>query len=287
VHVDGARGVPDAAVGAGWRRSSASGPPPAAPPTSPTTCAWSGSRRPAGPSWICGAGGWPSTGPSRCAPTPWPASPPPSPPRASRPGPSPPCYGLAEATLLVSAAPLGTDPRIDPAGRIGCGPPAGGTVVVAVDPETGRLRPPGEEGELWIHGPAVASGYHGDPVATARTFAARLAPEHADPPAVPPNGGSGIRRRGPRLRQRAPQGPDHPGRTELLSAGRGGPRHRRPPRPAGRRRRRLRPGGPPGGARGGGGGAPPTEYGRPGRGPGRGGFRGAGGAWDSPWPRSS
>jgi acyl-CoA synthetase (AMP-forming)/AMP-acid ligase II len=92
-----------------------------------------------------------------------------------------PCYGLAEATLLVSAAPLGTDPRIDPAGRIGCGPPAGGTVVVAVDPETGRLRPPGEEGELWIHGPAVASGYHGDPVATARTFAARLAPEHADP----------------------------------------------------------------------------------------------------------
>ncbi|MCB9650820.1 MAG: fatty acyl-AMP ligase [Deltaproteobacteria bacterium] len=88
------------------------------------------------------------------------------PPRAMTP-----CYGLAEATLLVCAAEA---VEVDPAGRVCCGRPPAGATVVVVDPETRRPRPDGEEGELWVHGPAVASGYHRAPDASAHTFGARL-----------------------------------------------------------------------------------------------------------------
>lgn len=86
-----------------------------------------------------------------------------------------PCYGLAEATLVVCAADVETPPTVDAEGRVSCGRPPRGTEVRVVDPETRIERPDGVEGELWVRGPAVADGYHDQAAATAATFEARLA----------------------------------------------------------------------------------------------------------------
>jgi acyl-CoA synthetase (AMP-forming)/AMP-acid ligase II len=71
-----------------------------------------------------------------------------------------PCYGLAEATLLVSARRWN---RATPAsgGRAGvsCGRPVAKTEVVAVDPASRERVTVGTEGELWIRGPGVTRGY--------------------------------------------------------------------------------------------------------------------------------
>jgi long chain fatty acid CoA FadD26 len=119
-----------------------------------------------------------------------------------------PSYGLAEATVFVSAAPPGQAPhvaRLDrdglargvatPAGPdeggagavelVSCGSPAGQQVLI-VDPDTGRERPGGRVGEIWVRGPNVGLGYWGRPELTAQTFGARPAsgPESApDAPA--------------------------------------------------------------------------------------------------------
>lgn len=75
-----------------------------------------------------------------------------------------PCYGLAEATLIVSAGhwsgpsdDAGPDGGPDPV--VSCGTPVAGQRVVVVDPV--RLSPvdEGEEGEIWIAGPHVTPGY--------------------------------------------------------------------------------------------------------------------------------
>lgn len=75
-----------------------------------------------------------------------------------------PCYGLAESTLMVTAAPLGAGIRLarSPEGHdvVGCGTPQGGRVVIA-DPHTGEHREPGTVGEVWVAGPSVAAGYWG------------------------------------------------------------------------------------------------------------------------------
>jgi len=84
-----------------------------------------------------------------------------------------PCYGLAEATLFVSGGPVGANPLVIPVGDravVACGRIAPGTQVMAVDPETGLPTPEGLEGELWVHGPQVATGYWNDPEATTRSF---------------------------------------------------------------------------------------------------------------------
>ena len=94
-----------------------------------------------------------------------------------------PCYGLAEATLLVPSgryrARARRLPAGDPAGGtesgVSCGRPDPGTTVVAVDPRNGRRRADGEVGELWVRGPGVAAGYWNRPAQSARTFAARTA----------------------------------------------------------------------------------------------------------------
>jgi acyl-CoA synthetase (AMP-forming)/AMP-acid ligase II/acyl carrier protein len=83
-----------------------------------------------------------------------------------------PCYGLAEATLLVSAGALASNTS-DGSGPVSCGAPAGGEVVV-VDPETGVALAPGAEGEIWVGGPSVAAGYWNRPAETAETFGAML-----------------------------------------------------------------------------------------------------------------
>ncbi len=103
-----------------------------------------------------------------------------------------PCYGLAEATLLVTGPPgpgtgcrqvrvtragLGVGyarPTIDadPDGVsvVGCGPPAHGVQVTVIDTATGRACPSGEVGEVVVGGACVADGYWDSPDATAAAF---------------------------------------------------------------------------------------------------------------------
>jgi amino acid adenylation domain-containing protein len=88
-----------------------------------------------------------------------------------------PCYGLAEATLMVTGGYAGQSPtvvRVDPdqlghgtvtpradgAGRelVGCGTAAPGHDVRIVGP-SGRPLSDGEIGEIWVRGPGVADGY--------------------------------------------------------------------------------------------------------------------------------
>ncbi|WP_426403211.1 fatty acyl-AMP ligase [Streptomyces sp. R-07] len=104
-----------------------------------------------------------------------------------------PCYGLAEATLLVSAGAPGspyTTTTADPAalehGRLapapaaadgralaGCGPATGYDLRI-VDPEDRGELPPGTVGEIWLRGDSVAQGYWRRPTETEETFRATL-----------------------------------------------------------------------------------------------------------------
>ncbi|MFJ1595012.1 fatty acyl-AMP ligase [Kitasatospora albolonga] len=79
-----------------------------------------------------------------------------------------PAYGLAEATLLVSA-----HRPDDPGGAADCGVPVGAEVRI-VDPDTGAERAPGQTGEIWVRGDGVARGYWRRPAETAATFGARI-----------------------------------------------------------------------------------------------------------------
>lgn len=104
-----------------------------------------------------------------------------------------PCYGLAEATLMVSGARSFREPRSFHAdllregvvqetkpdseeGRLlpGCGPVLGKQRVVIVNPETNMLAGADKVGEIWISGPSVAPGYWGHPP-NDTTFQASLA----------------------------------------------------------------------------------------------------------------
>ena len=89
-----------------------------------------------------------------------------------------PCYGLAEATLMVSGG-RGITTRVFDAlalegGRleagtpgdpvqiaVSSGTPVPGTEVAVVDPEQQLRRADGLVGELWVSGPSVAQGYQG------------------------------------------------------------------------------------------------------------------------------
>jgi amino acid adenylation domain-containing protein len=101
-----------------------------------------------------------------------------------------PCYGLAEATLLVT----GGRPRVPTRSfvvgdlergravesiedRSGLRPlPSCGEVqsLRIVDAESKAELPEGRIGEIWVHSPSVASGYWGKEEATATTFGARI-----------------------------------------------------------------------------------------------------------------
>lgn len=98
------------------------------------------------------------------------------------------CYGLAEATLIVSGAPRGiaplfvsADPKalrhneIRPTGAAGqvlvsSGVPVPDTDITIRDPQTGTILPDTEVGEIFVRGPGVADGYWRDAEATAHTF---------------------------------------------------------------------------------------------------------------------
>lgn len=103
-----------------------------------------------------------------------------------------PCYGLAEATLIVTgrrgvsavefdrqALSEGRATRAAPGvpGKrlVSCGPPIGGATVRVVDPETRVPQPAGRIGEIWVDAGHVASGYYGHPERTAEAFEAVLA----------------------------------------------------------------------------------------------------------------
>ncbi|MBV8861753.1 MAG: AMP-binding protein [Mycobacterium sp.] len=106
-----------------------------------------------------------------------------------------PSYGLAEATLWVASPHTGRPAaavRFDNeqlsrgyakpcnaqqdcgAELVGHGEPRMCDVRI-VDPDRGTENPPGEIGEIWIHGANVASGYWQKPAQTKHTFGGRIA----------------------------------------------------------------------------------------------------------------
>ncbi|MEU6389349.1 AMP-binding protein [Streptomyces sp. NPDC046939] len=81
-------------------------------------------------------------------------------PHGFRPEAFLPCYGLAEATLIVTGHHWsGPADGVDEDGRVDCGPVIDGHTLVLVDPETGAPVPEGAEGEIWISGPSISNGY--------------------------------------------------------------------------------------------------------------------------------
>jgi acyl-CoA synthetase (AMP-forming)/AMP-acid ligase II len=110
------------------------------------------------------------------------------------PGALHPCFGLAEATLMVTASPHaartiirevdaeslakhvarpathGTAKRL-----VGCGPAIDGTEVRVVNLDSRAPCADGEVGEIWVAGPGVAPGYWGRSEESAETFGGHLA----------------------------------------------------------------------------------------------------------------
>ncbi|MEN6405055.1 MAG: aminotransferase class I/II-fold pyridoxal phosphate-dependent enzyme [Thermoguttaceae bacterium] len=106
-----------------------------------------------------------------------------------------PCFGLAEATLIVSGGYVFEPPVIrsfdaaalthgevsdvepdQPNARalVGSGQDLLDQKIVIADPETLTEVPAGRVGEIWVHGPSVAQGYWKNPEMTERIFRARL-----------------------------------------------------------------------------------------------------------------
>ncbi|GAA0492915.1 fatty acyl-AMP ligase [Microbacterium aurantiacum] len=103
-----------------------------------------------------------------------------------------PAYGMAETTLIISAAAgdgihsISADagalesgdllPAVDARSvdLVLCGPPVPGSTVAVVDPVSHEWQPDGRVGEIWVHGPSVARGYWNRPLETAETFGVRI-----------------------------------------------------------------------------------------------------------------
>jgi acyl-CoA synthetase (AMP-forming)/AMP-acid ligase II len=97
-----------------------------------------------------------------------------------------PCYGLAEATLIVTGGPKGRSPILSPAIPavdranadagllVACGAPVAGASVVVVDPSRKMVCPDDVEGEVWVAGRSVAKGYWQRERESADTFAAAI-----------------------------------------------------------------------------------------------------------------
>ncbi|WP_405504594.1 SDR family NAD(P)-dependent oxidoreductase [Streptomyces purpurascens] len=71
-------------------------------------------------------------------------------------------YGSTETCGMI-AVNRPDEPRVDGS----CGPPVPGMDVRLVDPRGGEDVPDGAEGEVWVRGPSLMAGYHGQPEATA------------------------------------------------------------------------------------------------------------------------
>ncbi|MFE3384790.1 AMP-binding protein [Streptomyces anulatus] len=111
-----------------------------------------------------------------------------------------PCYGLAEATLLVTMSPLrergpvviNADREQLERGRVtsagigsaaipltSCGRPHSDDLVVVVNEQSGQVCGPGAVGEVWVSGAGVTDGYWGRPDKTEQVFHADL-PKHGE-----------------------------------------------------------------------------------------------------------
>jgi acyl transferase domain-containing protein/acyl-CoA synthetase (AMP-forming)/AMP-acid ligase II/acyl carrier protein len=98
-----------------------------------------------------------------------------------------PCYGLAEATLLVTGGFAGggatvseapaAEGKASPQPVVGCGNAQAGQRVEIVDPTTRVALPDGRVGEIWCSSPSVAAGYFDQPELSRETFAASLRDE--------------------------------------------------------------------------------------------------------------
>jgi acyl-CoA synthetase (AMP-forming)/AMP-acid ligase II len=105
-----------------------------------------------------------------------------------------PCYGMAEATLMVSAQRAGGGAKVVALSRsalargqvevvqapsdyvrciesVSCGRIVAHHDAIVVDPDNRRKVSDGNVGELWLRGPSVTPGYFADPIATANSFA--------------------------------------------------------------------------------------------------------------------
>lgn len=107
-----------------------------------------------------------------------------------------PCYGLAEATLIVAGGFKQTEPVVrsfdaaaleqnvaraadadaeQPRRLVGSGGNLLDQDIVIADPETSEPLPHSRVGEIWVSGPSVAQGYWRREELSAETFQARLA----------------------------------------------------------------------------------------------------------------
>jgi acyl-CoA synthetase (AMP-forming)/AMP-acid ligase II/acyl carrier protein len=106
-----------------------------------------------------------------------------------------PCYGLAEATLIVTGGKVEAPPLMqyfeasglkrnvavpcpengpDRFSLVGCGSAMPNLEVRIVDPETRLPVDFGSVGEIWVSGPSVAAGYWNRPIETREVFGACL-----------------------------------------------------------------------------------------------------------------
>jgi acyl-CoA synthetase (AMP-forming)/AMP-acid ligase II len=83
------------------------------------------------------------------------------------------CYGLAEATLIVSGAKRGEGLRTAE-GYASCGPAVEGTEVRVVDGERGAALGEGHIGEVWVRTTSAGKGYWEQREASAAVFDGRL-----------------------------------------------------------------------------------------------------------------
>ena len=151
-----------------------------------------------------------------------------------------PCYGLAEATLIVTGGwakqpPVVRDFDAEAIGEgraevvesgsanlktlVGCGENLPDQRVVIADPETRMPVSDGQIGEVWVSGPSVALGYWRRPEISKEVFKARLA-ESGEGPFLR-TGDLGFVHNGELFITGTHQGSDHPSRGEHISAGRG------------------------------------------------------------------
>jgi acyl-CoA synthetase (AMP-forming)/AMP-acid ligase II len=80
-----------------------------------------------------------------------------------------PCYGMAEATLLVAGGPTGRGLRVH-GGATSCGQAAFAPGLRLVDPATLGDVGPGESGEILLRGPHITPGYWRDDAANLSGF---------------------------------------------------------------------------------------------------------------------
>ncbi len=106
-----------------------------------------------------------------------------------------PCYGMAEATLFVSATARENEAKIiyvdredlnaghltvvdqdapNAVPQVSCGQVAMSQWAVIVDPETGTERADGDVGEIWLHGLNIGKGYWNKVEETEKTFHNKL-----------------------------------------------------------------------------------------------------------------